>query len=186
MRTTSPEYKGFRISFVGNTWVPFHFCASDWEPFSGNCFKARFDVPAGDDFSEIRIPFNTFSDLWDPATGDPEKTCEEDPTVCPTEKDLKHIQRFEIWAEGANGNVHLEVKSISAGASKTVQTTESEGVLVTFDGADGTTIKFDFEPDPVMVPYFFIIFAKLSYLLASTFLFISGRRLIWVMGCRLS
>ena len=72
----------------------------------------------------------------------------------------KHIQRFEIWAEGANGNVHLEVKSISAGVSKTVQTTESEGVLVTFDGADGTTIKFDFEPDPVMVPYFFIIFCK--------------------------
>ena len=71
--------------------------------------------------------------------------------------------------EGANGDVHLEVKSISAGASKTVQTTESEGVLVTFDGADGTTIKFDFEPDPVMVLYNFIIFAKLRIIMVTTF-----------------
>ena len=152
VRSSTPEYKGFRVSFVGNTWVPFHPCGSDWEPLSGNCFKARFDVPAGDQFSEVRIPFNMFSEKWDPATGDQEVTCAEDPSVCPTAKALEYIERIEIWAEGANGDIHLEVQSISASPSIPTQLMdEDEKYLVTFDGAADTTFKFEELTDPVMV-----------------------------------
>merc|ERR1712165_648187 len=64
---------------------------------------------------EVRIPFNTFSSEWDPATGDQTVTCAEDPKVCPTSKDLAEIKSIEIWAEGVKGDVHLEIKSIAAG-----------------------------------------------------------------------
>lgn len=43
-------------------------------------------------------------------------TCAEDGDVCPTAKTLAGIKRIELWAEGADGEVHLEVKQIQAAA----------------------------------------------------------------------
>ena len=151
VRSATPEYAGFRISFVGDTWVPFHVCSSDGEPFAGNCFKAQFNVPAGDNFSEVRIPFDAFSDKWDIATGDLLRTCAEDPSVCPTAKDLRYIERIEIWGEGVNGDIHLEIQSISAGESELKTAQEDQTYLVTFDGAPGTTFQWEELTDPVMV-----------------------------------
>ena len=116
VRSTTAEYTGFRVSFAAGTLTPSHACAGgDVIPFSSGCFKSKYFIKAGEEFSLVRIPFNTFSDHWSPATGDQLTTCAEDPSVCPTAKDLAGIKRIELWAEGVEGDVHLEVKSISAG-----------------------------------------------------------------------
>merc|ERR1712146_216634 len=86
-------------------------------PLSGGCYKAKFSVPAStaaNEFQEVRIPFNMFSDHWSSATGEQAKTCAEDKDVCLSASNLGKIQRIELWAEGALGKVHLEVKSIAA------------------------------------------------------------------------
>ena len=102
VRSSTPEYSGYRISF-----------GSHFNSFKD--FKAKFNVPQGEDFSQLRIPFDMFSNEWDPATGDQTITCREDPNVCPTAADLSSLRRFELWAEGAKGDAHFEVQSISAG-----------------------------------------------------------------------
>ena len=144
IRSSTAEYTGYRVSF-GGTWNAF------------NDFKADFTIEAGDDFSEVRIPFNMFSSKWDPGTGDQTVTCAEDPKVCPTVADLGRIRRIELWAEGVKGEAHMEVKSISAGQKQpqvksTIKTLSSSEIsLVTFDGEPSTTFKFMQVNDPVMV-----------------------------------
>jgi peptide methionine sulfoxide reductase MsrB len=119
VRSSTPEYKGFRVSFAAGTMSPSYSCAGGGSlPFSRGCFKAKFSVPAGDDFAPIRVPFNTFSDLWSPATGEQTKTCAQDKDACPTMKSLAKIIRIEVWAEGVAGKAHLEIQSISAEASR--------------------------------------------------------------------
>merc|ERR1711988_772147 len=120
VKTTTPEYKGFRVSFASGSLSPSYSCAGGGGlPGSRGCFKAKFSVPAGDDFTEVRIPFNQFSDKWSSATGEQTKTCSEDSDVCPTAEKLARIQSLEVWAEGALGKVHLEIKSISASVKAT-------------------------------------------------------------------
>ncbi|CAE7540896.1 unnamed protein product, partial [Symbiodinium pilosum] len=144
---------------------------------------AKFQVPSGSDFAEVRIPFHAFSDKWticcdnrtkvyaepqflyeagttfdfkelnDPVMGGqstgtwkldsagfgvfdgqvvdvpslkapgfikaaadgsfPDASA-ADPSACPTAQRLAAIKRLEVWAEGALGKIHLEIKSISA------------------------------------------------------------------------
>ena len=100
VRSTTPDYPAFRVSFGR---------------YYEREYKADFSVPPGESFSEIRIPFNMFSCKWDTGTGDQTVTCAEDPNVCPTEEALKNLKRISVMAEGAKGEAHLEVKSISAG-----------------------------------------------------------------------
>ena len=115
VRSTTSEYTGFRVSFAAGTLSPDYACAGGSTiPFSGGCFKARFTIPRGQEFSEVHIPFKSFSDHWSPATGDQITACADDPEVCPTAHDLGHVKHIELWAEGVKGEVHLEVESISA------------------------------------------------------------------------
>eukprot|EP00933_Yihiella_yeosuensis_P013186 TRINITY_DN12336_c2_g1_i2.p1 TRINITY_DN12336_c2_g1~~TRINITY_DN12336_c2_g1_i2.p1 ORF type:complete len:394 (+),score=78.61 TRINITY_DN12336_c2_g1_i2:68-1249(+) len=115
VRSSTPDYKGFRVAFASGTLSPAYACGGGGSiPLSRGCFKAKFSVPAGSDFAEVRVPFTSFSDLWSPATGEQTKTCAQEADACPTAKRLSSIKRFELWAEGVNGKVHLEVKSISA------------------------------------------------------------------------
>jgi len=118
VRSSTPDFKGFRVSFVSGALSPAYACSGGGSiPLSRGCFKAKFSVPSGSDFQTIRIPFDSFSDKWSPATGEQTVTCAKDKDVCPTAKKLQSIQRLEIWAEGALGKVHLEVKSIAASLS---------------------------------------------------------------------
>ena len=152
VRSPSSDYGGYRISF-----------GSHFNVF--NDFKAQFDVPSGNEFSEVRIPFNMFSSKWDPGTGDQIVTCADDPKVCPTSNDLAHIRRIEIWAEGVKGNIHLEIQSIWAGTKNerfserikgnNFASSEEEISLITFDGEPSTTFKFKQYNDPVMVSIHF-------------------------------
>jgi hypothetical protein len=115
VRSSTPEYAGYRVTFVsGATSASFACSAGGSLPLSRGCFKAKFSVPAGSDFTEIRIPFSDFSDKWSSATGEQTTTCAESTDVCPTASKLSKIQRMEFWGEGAAGKLHLEVKSVSA------------------------------------------------------------------------
>mmetsp|Transcript_113762 Transcript_113762/g.332253 ORF Transcript_113762/g.332253 Transcript_113762/m.332253 type:complete len:229 (+) Transcript_113762:75-761(+) len=115
VRSSTPEYAGFRASFASGTMAPSYACAGGGSiPLSRGCFKTNFTVPPGQSFTEVRIPFDSFSDKWSPATGQQTTTCAQDKGVCPTAKTLAGIKRLELWAEGVNGKIHLEVQSISA------------------------------------------------------------------------
>jgi len=115
VRSTTPEYKGFRVTFVSGATSPSFSCAGGGGlPFSRGCYKQKFTVPAGSDFVEVKLPFNTFSDKWSSATGEHTEECAKNADVCPTAAKLSKIQRVEFWGEGAAGKLHLEIKSVSA------------------------------------------------------------------------
>merc|ERR1711918_245804 len=115
VRTTNPEFEGYRVTFESGAQSPSFSCSAGGSlPFSRGCYKQKFSVPAGDDFVDVKIPFNTFSDKWSSATGEQTTTCADDADVCPTAAKLARIQRVEFWGEGALGKLHLEVESVSA------------------------------------------------------------------------
>jgi apolipoprotein D and lipocalin family protein len=115
VRSSTPEYSGYRVTFVsGATSASFACAAGGSLPLSRGCFKAKFSVPAGSDFVQVKIPFTDFSDKWSSATGEQTTTCAQSADVCPTASKLSKIQRVEFWGEGANGKLHLEVQSVFA------------------------------------------------------------------------
>ena len=70
VRSSTPEYEGFRLAFASGTIAPSYSCAGGGSiPLSRGCFKAHFTVPAGENFIDVVIPFTNFSDMWSPATG---------------------------------------------------------------------------------------------------------------------
>merc|ERR1712028_157594 len=134
VRSSTPEYKGFRVAFVYGTLSPSYACSGgDSIPLSRGCYKAKFSVSAAEDFSTVRIPFTEFSDMWSPATGEHTKECKEDSSVCPTASGMKDIKRIEVWAEGALGDVHLEIQSIAA-------VEKSSGVTTFYDSVCGVPL----------------------------------------------
>jgi len=147
VRSTTPDYKGFRMAFASGTVAPSYACSGGGSiPFSRGCFKASFTVPASDAFTAVTIPFTSFSDMWSPATGEHTKECSDDKEVCPTTKILQGIKRIELWAEGAKGKVHLEVEKIFAqpGSVTPLQEESVSAVATTnrkvpaaFDGCSG-------------------------------------------------
>lgn len=115
VRTTSPDYEGYKVSFAADTLNP-----------QFKSFKANFKVPAGDDFTWVSIPFvPNFSKDWSPYTGDcdtldPTGTQHQccvsgDEDVCVTTGHLKDITQIGIWTEGHEGDFHLEIERIGAG-----------------------------------------------------------------------
>ena len=98
------EYAGFRLSF-GEAH------ASGGKRFAYG-YKSHF-VPPTKAVGAVAIPFANFTDFWDDATGKPIKTCAEDKRWCPDHKTLSNLKTMSIWAEGVEGDVHLEVESIS-------------------------------------------------------------------------
>jgi len=77
-------------------------------------YKAHFDVPVGDDFISVNIPFTYFSNYWDAATGRTIKTCQENKKYCPDSSTLQDMKTIALWGEGVGGIVNLQVKSIAA------------------------------------------------------------------------
>merc|ERR1712025_835477 len=115
VRTTNPEYEGYRVTVVSGAASPSFACAAGGSlPLSRGCFKDKFVVPAGDDFVDVKIPFKSFSDKWSSATGEHTAECADGSSTCLTASKLSKILRVELWGEGANGKLHLEVQSLSA------------------------------------------------------------------------
>lgn len=105
---STEQYEGYRVSFG-------HAHAPHGHTFAFG-YKADLKISASENFQEIKIPFNMFSDLWDDATGDQIKTCKEYPMYCPDKGTLENMKTISIWAEGVAGKAHLEIQSI-AGAN---------------------------------------------------------------------
>jgi len=121
VRSNTSDYAGFKVSFASGTLSPMFSCASGGAlPASRGCYKANFNVSAGDDFVDVRVPFASFSDMWSSATGEHTVECADDSSACVTDNILRKIQRIEIWGEGSAGSVHIEVKSIAAESSAVV------------------------------------------------------------------
>merc|ERR1711904_762665 len=79
VRTSTPDFAGYRVTFVSGAISPNFACAGGGSlPLSRGCYKQKFSVPAGDDFVEIKLPFNTFSDKWSSATGEHNVECSDD------------------------------------------------------------------------------------------------------------
>ena len=92
VRSSTPSYTGFQVSFASGTVAPPYACAGGGAiPFSRGCYKAPFTVPAGDAFTAVRVPFHAFSDKWSPSTGKQTSTCADDADVCPTAAKLGAI-----------------------------------------------------------------------------------------------
>ena len=115
VRTSTPEYNGFRIVLAAGTLSPGYACRfGGTAPLSKGCYNAKFKAPRGNTFKDVVIPFSSFSDHWDPATGDHITECLNDPSVCPTAKALGSIEQISVMAEGVAGYIHIELESISA------------------------------------------------------------------------
>jgi len=113
------KYDGYRFQFGTKRGL---FCS-----FFSSGFKAHFDAPVSDQIMRIEIPLSNFSDCNSDATGEPSKLCSEDPRVCPDQGTLKDVETIAIWAEGAAGTVHLDIKSIVAtGCSSSADVTTEE------------------------------------------------------------
>ena len=63
----------------------------------------------------IVVPFSSFSNNWSSYTGEPIVKCSDDPSVCPTQKNLADISQIGFWMEGVEGDFSFEIESISAG-----------------------------------------------------------------------
>jgi len=151
VRSSTPDYNGFKVSFAAGAIFPMFSCAAGGSlPASRGCFKANFVVPEGDDFVDVRVPLNKFSDLWSSYTGEQEKTCAEDRSVCPTARLLKHIQRVEVWGEGCAGMVHLEVRSVRMETLRTLPLSMRAAAVV--HQAAFSTDDFEEVLRPVPVP----------------------------------
>jgi len=104
-KSTPDPYTGYRFDF-GND-------RSACGQFFARGYKANFAAPSGS-FGKVQIPFDQFSRCWDDATGEPIKTCAEDSSVCPTQSRLQDLESMSVWAEGVEGDVTLDIKSVSA------------------------------------------------------------------------
>lgn len=76
-------------------------------------YKARLTPPAGE-FGAVLVPFDQFSDKWNDATGEIEASCLDDARHCPSPRWLRTMETMSFWAEGVEGDVDLEVKTIAA------------------------------------------------------------------------
>merc|ERR1712151_1155085 len=58
VRSSTPEYEGYRVTFVSGAGSASFACAAGGSlPFSRGCFKEKFSVPTGADFVEVKLPF---------------------------------------------------------------------------------------------------------------------------------
>jgi hypothetical protein len=113
LRTTTPSYFGFKVSLAALTLNP-----------QFKSFKANFNVSVGDQWTEVVIPWDKFSNDWSPYTGDcttldptgKQHVCctPSTPDVCIKSADLANIEQIEVWAEGYAGNFTLDLVSIGA------------------------------------------------------------------------
>eukprot|EP00049_Salpingoeca_infusionum_P002241 m.55106 g.55106 ORF g.55106 m.55106 type:complete len:400 (+) comp11466_c0_seq1:337-1536(+) len=147
VKTSSPEYAGFKVSAAARTLNP-QFAS----------FKSNFTVPVGNNWTTVAVPWTSFSNDWSPFTGncdtkDPtgkQHYCcsEEHPNVCITPADLKAIEQLGLWTEGVSGNFTLDIAWIGAGnmsALNAVTTPESEASEhnMTCSGPVQDTLRFN-------------------------------------------
>merc|ERR1712151_986459 len=101
----SNTYTGYRFS-VGNSHVL-------WGKFFAYGHKANYQ-PDTNKWGPVILPLSKFTNYWDDATGDAIVPCEKSKWYCIPERTLRNIGKMEIWAEGVEGDVRLEIRKIEA------------------------------------------------------------------------
>lgn len=102
---SSADYRGFRFSFGTK------------HASGGKLFAYGFKTDLSNvmsDWTDVILPFASFTDFWDDATGDAIHTCLENAEYCPDLATLRNMQTMAFWAEGVAGRVDLEIKDIRA------------------------------------------------------------------------
>jgi hypothetical protein len=102
---------------------------------SADGYKANLN-PTVQSFGSFSVPFSNFTDFWDDATGNPIQTvrwwrrnvpaaviltaawlvcaqCSSNSRYCPDSKTLANMKTMSIWAEGVEGDINLQVKSVA-------------------------------------------------------------------------
>ena len=97
------DYAGYRVSFGTRRDGMRH----------GMGFKAPA-LNVSREFGEVIIPFVEFSSNWDEGTGDIIASCNDESSFCPDEDTLRNFEAFAFWGEGVEGDISLDIKSISA------------------------------------------------------------------------
>jgi len=137
VKSTTPDYKGFRIAF-GAPGVPAAAGPAFGPPMDGS-YKADFAL-SGEDWQVIEVPLSQFSYDWSSFTGrcdtkdpagpfggeGPQHTCCSDSgiepstaEVCVESQYLSIINDVEIWAEGVEGVFNLEIEWVGVTKSDT-------------------------------------------------------------------
>ncbi len=107
LKSSTPSYKGFRVSFG-------HKRPKGAFPYTYG-FKTDLVLDGSTkDFQTVQLPFDQFTDKWDPGTGDAVVTCAENKEYCPEEADKKELYSIAVWGEGVEGKVDLEIQSVAA------------------------------------------------------------------------
>lgn len=101
----SHRLRRFRVSF-GTKHAP-------GGGFFARGFKADIGTPSVGQFGDAVLSFANFTDAWNDATGNPVHTCASNKIYCPDVKSLSDFKTMSIWAEGVEGDVQLEVNSIT-------------------------------------------------------------------------
>lgn len=123
VRSSTPEYRGFKLAFnaVG---APRHHGGHEVTGSYKTSFALRNTT---DEYQIVTLPFSQFSSDWSDYTGDC-STKDPDgyqhvccspfnPEVCPDAKRLAQITGFSLWAEGAEGDFLLQFTQINATVS---------------------------------------------------------------------
>jgi hypothetical protein len=131
---TSVSYKGYYVSF-GKVQVPGGGHATG--------FKTPLEEVPMNDFGEMILPFSSFSSKWDEATGKTQVECSaEDSQYCPTEETLQNMKTMSFWGEGVEGEVSLDIKSISAVGCDSGLTSELKDSLNTSLESQASSKKY--------------------------------------------
>lgn len=122
VRSSTPEYKGFKLKFYSPS-IPVHHGAHG----RGYGSQAQsFKVPASKngEWQSVFLPFHGFSYDWSDFTGDcftkdpdgfQHRCCDEkNHDVCPTAKQLEGLAQVRIYAEGVEGDFQLDVQEVTA------------------------------------------------------------------------
>lgn len=123
VRSTTPEYKGFKFAF-GSMKVPKHHGGHE---LIGS-YKSKLIIPAdaNGDWLTVPIKMSEFSWDWSDFSGDCDtkdpdgfqhQCCSDSADRCPSVDTLSGIRSFNIWAEGVVGDFYLEIKEVVATSS---------------------------------------------------------------------
>ena len=117
VKSSTVKYAGFKVAFSAKNMTRH-------QTHGTPSFKANFVAPTSVDFTEVRIPWSSFSLDWSEYTGDcdtKDPTGEQHhccsaahPEVCPQAQHLAQLTGFEVWAEGVEGDFQLDLLTIVA------------------------------------------------------------------------
>mmetsp|Transcript_6518 Transcript_6518/g.15493 ORF Transcript_6518/g.15493 Transcript_6518/m.15493 type:complete len:563 (+) Transcript_6518:54-1742(+) len=156
VKSTTPSYQGFKVSF-GQKRPPDAF------PYTYG-FKSDMALPEketnddgtdDDGFVSVKLPFDNFTDKWDAGTGNAVVTCAENKEYCPDEASKKDLFSIAVWGEGVEGEVDMEIQSISAygcaaGKSNTENNSDPVAVAASSSSSSSDAIVIEDFSNPTL------------------------------------